>query len=87
MTTEEREAITTVLQTYIKAPHNFYISPCQLANEAIYGALKMLLGDNVLTLQEISNEIKAFTSLYIRPKRLERYAQNIFNEIEHKKCS
>lgn len=86
MTTEERKAITKILSPYMPTSPKYYIAKNQYCDSVIYMGIKALIENHISTSHSISDNIKAFTGVYISPKRLERYSQNIFIEIEHKKC-
>ncbi len=80
MTDTQREAVTLVIRTYVEFSDDYkfrYI----LDNYHISAALKKLFTYNIITAEELSQEIKEFTSVDVSARTLKRAADGIFISI------
>lgn len=77
MTSEQREAITRILRTYVEFPDDYKFDVAY-DNDHISGALYRLFVDNIITAEELSREIKVFTGVKVSPHMLKCAAQDIF---------
>ncbi len=80
MTDTQRKAVSLVIRMYVEFSDEYKLRYI-LDNDHISAALKKLFAENIITAEELSQEIKDFTYVDVSARTLKRAADGIFISI------
>ncbi len=85
MTDTQREAVSLVIRAYVTFSDEYKLRYI-LDNDHISAALKKLFAENIITAEELSQEIKEFTRVDVSARMLKYVADGIFISVtNHRK--